>query len=133
MSFHAGIRTTGRLSRHAGLDVARAGEGPWIVDCVAHAARVEDLDEAVADVITTLAQLNLELNGAVPSATVPGADSASRQVAYAVAEITRMLRDDSPEDAWAVEMAWSGALAGDIDDIEQHVADERAARQRRAS
>jgi hypothetical protein len=30
--------------------------------------------------------------------------------------------------AWAIETSWRAVLAGDIDDLQQHVAEERAAR-----
>ena len=80
-----------------------------------------------------MSRLNLELNGDLPSersaedATVPVA------VAYAVSEVCSLLRSyRGPVDAagraadaaWRGETAWNGALAGDIDDIAQHLLDE---------
>jgi hypothetical protein len=57
-------------------------------------------------------------------------DQIPRQLAYAVAEITRMPREDaaSTDAAWTVEIAWNAVLAGDIDDLHQHLQHERAAR-----
>ena len=76
-----------------------------------------------------LETLNLELNGDVPS---EGVGDTPRLIpadaAYAVGEVSRMLRDDpeTPRAAWLVETAWLAALAGDIDDLRQHVSDEEA-------
>jgi hypothetical protein len=40
-----------------------------------------------------------------------------------------MLREaDNDDDAWLVDAAWLGLLAGDIDDLREHVALEAAAR-----
>jgi hypothetical protein len=49
-------------------------------------------------------------------------------VAYSVAEVARMLREASADrEAWQVETGWLAVLAGDIDDVGQHVAEEEAA------
>lgn len=95
-----------------------------------------DLETAVDDVITTLEALNHEVNGNVPSETAASARTISTDIAYAVAEISRMLRSyeeraadgRGAEAAWMVDTAWLAVLAGDIDDVEEHVAEERRAR-----
>jgi hypothetical protein len=101
------------------------------------------LDEALADFIAVLGTLNNELNGPVPSgpAGPPGARATvvPRDAAYAVAEVTRMLREYGERQsdaaavraAWVVDTAWAAVLAGDIDDLEEHVSDEERARKRR--
>jgi hypothetical protein len=126
--------TTSRLRWHAGLDqpADELVPGPLIVDRTGTEGTLERLDEALADVLSTLARLNRELNGPVPSASIDGVDQISRLLAYAIAEIVRMLRErpDSTEAGWAVETAWGAVLAGDIDDLEQHLRDGGAARGR---
>ena len=61
-----------------------------------------------------------------PSATIKGATLLPRSVAYAVAEIIRMLRyeSQSSEGARMVETSWSAVLAGDIDSLDEHLNDE---------
>jgi hypothetical protein len=58
-----------------------------------------------------------------------------RSLIYAVTEILRMLREvsssDRPEAVRAeslITMAWSAILAGDIDDLRRHLADEERVR-----
>ena len=83
----------------------------------------------MSDFLTLLDVLNHELNGAEPSAAISGkAETVSTGVAYAVAEVVRMLRDaDADREAWQVETGWLAVLAGDVDDVLQHIADEGAA------
>jgi hypothetical protein len=81
---------------------------------------------AVDDFIATLGRLNRELNGEMPSASTSGVQAmVPASVAYAVAEVARMLREyPDSRNAWRVETAWLAVLAGDIDDVETHVDDE---------
>jgi hypothetical protein len=85
-----------------------------------------DIEAATTDFISALDEYNRDLNGQVPSASVDsGDDSISRVVAYAVAEVARMLRaNGSVGPALRVETAWLAVLAGDIDDIGAHLAEE---------
>jgi len=96
-----------------------------------------NLADAVADFVKELSRLNVELNGEAPSETVdPAPAMIGTNLAYVVAEVARMLRESAEttgsavarEAAWRVETAWLAVLAGDIDDVEQHVAAEAAAR-----
>jgi hypothetical protein len=83
----------------------------------------------LADFIDALHMLNHEINGPKPSATI-GDDAKVVQtaVAYSVAEVARMLRDDGlDEAAWMVDTGWLAILAGDIDDIRSYIAGEQAA------
>ena len=125
------------MKRHAGLIDT---EGPSIAAAVDD--RLDSLGEAFGDYLSALALLNLELNGPTPSESINGkATSVPRELAYAAAEVARILRDraarpDTPDrdkrtlldSAWYVETAWLAVLAGDIDDLVQHLHDERAAR-----
>lgn len=89
---------------------------------------------AVADAITALSEVNVLLNGPVPSERIGVADDAiPRSLAYDVSEIVRMLRKQAHDDysARAIEIAWNGILAGDIDDLREHVRLEQAARSQR--
>jgi hypothetical protein len=115
--------------------------GPSIAECTARGSAVADrLRDALEDILVTLGDLNHELNGPIPSGAVDVAHQIPRDIVYAVTEIVRMLRSPDAnadqlrnardEAAWSVETAWSAVLAGDIDDLRQHVDDERTARQR---
>jgi hypothetical protein len=86
-------------------------------------------DVAVAACLRTFDALNHELNGLPPSTSAARDDAVPRSVAYAVAEIARMLRASGDEDgAWQVDTAWTAVLAGDIEDIPEHVRAERRGR-----
>ena len=80
--------------------------------------------EAVTGFLLVLEQVNRELNGPRPSERIGvGTDDVPRDVAYAVSEVTRMLRDAEAHDAAGrVDTAWNAVLAGDIDDLAEHVA-----------
>jgi hypothetical protein len=88
------------------------------------------LDAGLSSCLQALGVLNHELNGPRPSAdTATRHDAVPRDVAYAVAEIARLLRVNHQEDAaWQVDTAWAAVLAGDIDDIAGHIAAERRRR-----
>ena|SRR5215207_250560 len=124
--------TTQRLRWHAGLAQVPVGSLPTISDRTRPAnALGSRLEDALADLVATLEQLNRELNGDTPSQAITGATEIPREVAYAVSEIARMLRDSgAAQDTWTVETAWNAVLAGDIDDLQQHLKEERALRQR---
>jgi len=130
-----------RLRWHAGLHETAAEDIPSIASTTWPRGRgANDLQEALADCLNTLATLNLELNGEVPSAGAVRARDVPRSLAYAMTEIIRMIRechDQAPDQqdaaifarvAWRVETAWSAVLAGDIDEILKHVEQEEAAR-----
>jgi hypothetical protein len=127
--------TIRHLLWHAGLESHSAGSAPSISECTANRGQLERLDDAVADFVAAMQSLNLEFNGSVPSESGPHQDQVPRQVAYAVSEVSRMLHDRSGKEAadphhaaWRVETAWNAVLAGDIDDIGQHLRDEAVAR-----
>lgn len=94
----------------------------------------ERLADAVEDVIDALSELNFQSNGSVPSESLVGVDAFPRSLIYAITEILRMLRElssDRPDAVRAeslIAMAWSAILAGDIDDLKRHLADEERAR-----
>lgn len=129
-----------RLRRHAGLE-AGAGEqaGPSLAECVEGATVADQqLNAALDDVIDVMVTLNVELNGAVPSEAGEASGNIPRELAYAVAEITRLLRSNTQKNpeairsfddgAWLVEAAWAAVLAGDIDDLREHLRAERTMR-----
>jgi hypothetical protein len=121
--------TTGRLRWHAGLLDLPHSESPTIAACTWPVGeRSPKLGDAVADFIDALQALNHELNGAVPSDSISGADTVSRGAAYAVAEVIRMLDENgkAQHERWMVETAWLAVLAGDIDDLDEHIAQEEA-------
>ena len=126
MSYQASDEIISRLRWHAGLEGAHHA-APSIADCTGPAGAADRLDEALGDLLEALAQLNRELNGPIPSATTDGADQIPRPLVYAVAEITRMLREqpDYDDAAWSVDTAWAAILAGDIDDLDEHLHNER--------
>jgi hypothetical protein len=138
----ANAETIARLRRHAGFPAeVSSPSAPSIADCTwADSPSRGRVTEGVEDFIATLSELNLELNGPTPSESYAAGTDIPRDAAYAVAEVVRMLRDAAgsqavtgdesvlADAAWSIEVAWSGLLAGDIDDLPQHVAEERAAR-----
>jgi hypothetical protein len=104
-------------------------------------AQAAQLDAAVEDFVGLLSQLNRELNGLRPSVATVGAADVPRSVVYAVAEAARLLREcacrsrqnselhaTAKQAAWSVDTAWLAVLSGDIDDLSQHLADERSVR-----
>lgn len=128
-----------RLRWHAGLaDEPPSAAGPSVSSCIDWAGKVDQhIQAAAADFLEALSAFNFELNGPRPSDSTTGSDSVPRDVAYAVAEVVRILRgvagtgtgpEAATEAAWTIETGWRAILAGDIDDIRQHVAEERRAR-----
>jgi len=95
----------------------------------------KQVEEALRDFLDALSALNRDLNGPIPSESVRGAGVVSTDVAYAVAEVARLLREygeragdaAATEAAWRVDTAWLAVLAGDIDDLAQHLEEEAAA------
>jgi hypothetical protein len=134
--------TTQWIRWHAALEDRRARVGTVsIAECLGtDSVSRENLGKAVSDLLEALAQLNVELNGDVPSENIAANEAVPRAIAYAVAEIDRMLteatdrgRDESSEaslSAWQLRTAWLAILAGDVDDLLGHLANEAAMRQR---
>jgi hypothetical protein len=134
--------TTHRLRWHAGLESKTGAEPDYsVAECVGPPGLLgEHLEKAVADLIDAMALLNTELNGTTPSETIGAAGEIPVEVAYAVAEINRLLRKLAPfaistdatrglaRAAWLVETAWLAVLAGDIDDLRAHLSEEEAMR-----
>jgi hypothetical protein len=132
--------TRSRLRWHAGLEDIGETSIPSISSCTWPPDHLgAQLEGAVADFIATLGTLNRELNGEIPSESTSSDDVVPTDVAYAVAEVTRMLRDYADaetssarapglKEAWLIETAWLAVLAGDIDDLQQHLNEEEATR-----
>lgn len=129
------------LRWHAGLESGGGRGGRSIAACTWPRGKAsQDLENAVADCVSALALLNVELNGATPSSTAVRIAVLPRGLVYAMAEIARMLRDgekqaSDPEHgsrlsaaASKIETAWLAVLAGDIDDIQEHVEQEEGAK-----
>jgi hypothetical protein len=130
-----------RLRWHAGLLVGQPQRpGTSISSCIDWTGKTDArLRDGTADFIEALGELNVALNGPEPSKSTDHSALIPREVAYAIAEVTRLLRDVAgrgPEAAlaadaaWSIEAGWAAVLAGDIDDIPGHVAEERRARVR---
>ena len=83
----------------------------------------QGVGEAVTGFLLVLERVNRELNGPRPSERIGvSPDDVPRDVAYAVSEVTRMLRDAEAQDAARrVDTAWNAVLAGDVDDLAEHV------------
>jgi hypothetical protein len=111
------------IQQHAGLrDTHRAS-----VSGVTGAEPVdrEALGEALDDFVAALQALNIEMNGDTPSESYEGDANVPRTVAYSVGEVIRLLRDSGDDSgARIAETAWLAVLAGDIDDVRQHVREE---------
>jgi hypothetical protein len=119
------VTATERIAWHAGLSEAGALP-PGSVSAVTSGGDPADIEAATTDFIGTLDKYNRELNGPVPSETVdPRDDSVPRSLAYAVGEVVRMLRaSGSDRAALRVETTWQAVLAGDVDDIDEHLVEE---------
>ena len=113
-----------RILWHAGLSPAT--DAPGSLAALTAEGEAGDVDAAANDFIAALDEYNRGLNGAVPSERLGGADEyVPRKLAYAVGEVARMLRVRGlNEAALRVETAWLAVLAGDIDDIPAHLAEE---------
>jgi uncharacterized alpha-E superfamily protein len=134
-------KTIVRLRWHAGLEEGPTDEVPSIASSTWPRGRLsENLEPALLDCFRTLSSLNRELNGEVASSAVAHSGDLPRSLVYAVSEIVRLLRECQEEagnqrdarwfarSAWRVETAWSAVLAGDIDDILEHLENEEAMR-----
>lgn len=134
-------QTLVRLSWHAGLQEGPLEDNLSIAACTWPGNGSEaDLKYAVQDFLRTLSTLNYELNGPVPSESVTKAESISRRLVYSVTESIRLLREyqegkerggdrcDLSRSIWRTETAWSAVLAGDIDNLEQHLEEEEQVR-----
>lgn len=136
------LETTQRLRRHAGFNSTEDERQPipsvsWCLG--SKDVSSERLEIAMADLVDVVALLNLELNGPTPSQSTHVVQDIPRDVAYAVAEIINLLRQHArcdavetkatlTDSAWVVETAWLAVLAGDIDDLRTHLADEQTMR-----
>jgi hypothetical protein len=116
-----------RLKRHA----FGSADGTTVGEATASRDQSQ-IEAATGDFIAALGDYNGSLNGsglAAEAGEPVGGDVVSRGAAYAVAEATRMLRDAGADDcARRVDVAWAAVLAGDIEDIPQHVALEDSTR-----
>jgi hypothetical protein len=133
--------TERRLQWHAGFAEIEDASAKSISACTWPANNLgSELEHAVRDFLMVLEDLNHELNGEVPSETASRSETIPTRIAYAVAEVIRQLRDygdkqgnsirvgTGSREAWLVETAWLAVLAGDIDDVLEHVEGEEAAR-----
>lgn len=123
-----------QLCVHAGL-TEPAGEDPVLAEALdASPFSPDTFQAALYDLLEAMSHLNHELNGPVPSAVVGRGSDVPRSTILAVLEISRLLREHegrSPavaDAAWSVEVAWRAVLAGDIDDLGEHLRDERLMR-----
>lgn len=131
-------RTISRLRWHAGLDETGKTDGLSSIasNTWPKGRLTPNFQKAVTDCLDTLVILNREINGDVPSSSSVWAKDLPRSLVYAMTEITRMIRNSQEQaqdqnDANALsravkqlETAWSAVLAGDIDNILEHIAQE---------
>lgn len=129
-----------RLRWHAGLEESYEGDQPSISASTWKANfSATSIGRATSDVVDLLEELNKDLNGSTPSESTDYAENIPRSLAYAMSEILLLLRDsrnDLPSQSndltrrslWTIETAWNAVLAGDIDNLREHLAYEEAAR-----
>jgi hypothetical protein len=132
--------TTHWMRWHAGFEDRETGaHAISVAACLGTPnASADDLGKAVSDLLQAMTRVNVELNGDVPSESTVAGEAVPRAVAYAVAEIDRMLREavdraptlssEASLGAWRLETAWLAILAGDVDDLLGHLANEAAMR-----
>jgi hypothetical protein len=81
-----------RIRRHAGLEQS-GDESALTVSAASDSGNPAEVEAATADFVDALDSFNGEFNGEFPSAMSSGeSDVVPRGVAYAVAEVVRMLR-----------------------------------------
>ena len=124
-----------KLRYHAGLTVDTDAAVPRLIDSAFD--KVLFL-KALADVLDSFQQLNIELNGLIPSKNIDQQSVIDRSIAYAASELITSLRkqltlaekiDPGLYSAiWKLELAWAAVLAGDIDDINAHIFEEEVAK-----
>ncbi len=131
------VNTVKRLRYHAGLEQNVELEVPSMAELL---WRKETLRECTEDVIEALETLNLDMNGSIPSQSTTRKAQFPRDLVYAISEIIRLThqsvngatsdteREDATRAAWKLEVAWAAILAGDIDNLRKHIAEEEAAR-----
>lgn len=125
-----------RIRWHAGFNGIESVQSISISDASSGITIDEQsLSESVEDMINVLSELNVEMNSQTPSGQIAGKkDHLPRALAYALAEVVRMVRGDQIEQhnavrfrlAWRIECAWLAVLSGDIDNVAEHVAVEEA-------
>jgi hypothetical protein len=123
--------TIDMLRWHAGLITeAPTSRGPSIDELLFEREPTQgEFDAALLDLLRTLQALSVELNGETPSEVIGTSEKElPTAAAYAISEITLRLRSRNRADAaWSVDLAWNAVLAGDIDDVIEHVQQERDA------
>lgn len=99
---------------------------------IADASDCEAIEQSWFDLLDTLVNLNITLNGEFPSEFESKQDVIPRNLAYSIAELIQTFDAaiiNSPEAIskcveqvrWRISVCWSAVLAGDIDDIIQHL------------
>ncbi len=126
--------TGGWLLWHAGIAERQGATVPSIWEAT-KTGDGEALNAALDDLVAAFVVLNRDLNGDAPSASIgPGRPHVPRSVAVAVSEINQLLRrypGTNPgvkRGVWVVDAAWDAVLAGDVDDLAEHLSLEEHAR-----
>jgi hypothetical protein len=124
-----------RLRNHANLNSSEQAEhesflaGLHQVVDTSSSARLTVL---TSDVITCLARVNIELNGAAPSSSTTGyqrpeviGEAAPSVAGILSAGLERLVREPANDtlsrSLWRIAVAWDLVLAGDIDDLVREV------------
>jgi hypothetical protein len=122
---------------HAGLEDRVQAAVPALADVLSNKT---EYPSSFEDVMKVLQRLNSEVNGPTPSEIGSKDSHFPRALIYAVHELIRMLREAAAQatsddelmrlerGAWRLEVAWSAILSGDIDDLDEHIAEEEAGR-----
>ncbi|NJL26805.1 MAG: hypothetical protein HC897_02460 [Thermoanaerobaculia bacterium] len=122
---------------HAGLIELKDEGVPSMADCLWNKSELSArLPLVGANVIQLFETINFEFNGPTPSEVIKKEHFLPRALVYAIAEILSMLRiyregEDDPalvsllaHVLRQLETAWCAVLAGDIDDITEHLEQE---------
>ena len=121
------------LRRHAGFDANVKLDVLPLVDALDQNL---PLNASLNDVLRLMQSINVEMNGQVPSESFDSTLQLPRILVYTVQELIRILRQAKyklnpdtdkllPFAAWKLETAWLAVLAGDIDDIFEHITAEQ--------
>jgi hypothetical protein len=121
------------LAFHAGLHQSSKRNVPSLFDALDSNVQVE---ESTEDALGILNELNILFNGEIPSESTTSINEFPRRLVYAVSELIGFAHktathnkdpkaaEQAARAALRIEIAWSAVLAGDIDDLLDHVAGE---------
>lgn len=119
---------------HAGFESHIKSDSLPLIECGGSGINnIEEFKLSLNKFLMCMQKINREINGITPSNSIKKDQDIPRKVVYAISELMRVLREisekssiskigDTAQYAFrAIEIAWLAVLAGDIDDLLQHI------------